>query len=287
MAYEISRRGFLLAGAGFAVAAACGGDDNGIAVRDEPDGRGGPVSLVLASYVHVAGIDQRVTFALIRGDGPERATEPLEVRFEGPDGTVGPPLTGTWHSDGIELPYVPLHHRFGQPGIHQAHARYGGRDLTAAVQVNDATVPIPFPGKPLISVPTPTTADHRGVETVCTRDPACPLHDTSLDAALAEKRPVALLFSTPARCQSRLCGPVLDNLLAAREQFADRVRFLHVEIYEKASSQKVAPAVEAYKLPGEPFLFLAGADGVVRQRLDNAFDRTEVRAELEKVAGPS
>lgn len=280
---EITRRGFLVAGAGLAVAAACGGGDNGIDVADEDDkgdAASANVSLVLASYLHVAGIDQRVTFALIRSDGPERADDPLEVVFQGPDGKRSPSLTGEWHHDGIDLPYVPLRHRFEAPGIYEAHTRYQGKDLTAAVRVNDATVPVPFPGKPLISVATPTTADHRGVEPICTRDPACPLHETSLDAALAAKRPVALLFSTPARCKSRLCGPVLDNLLAQQDTFADRVQFIHVEIYREASSEKLAPAVESYQLPGEPFLFLAGADGIVRERLDNAYDRAEVREAL-------
>jgi hypothetical protein len=281
---EISRRGFLLASAGLAAAAACrrSGDD-GIAVRDEDTGARG-LSLVLVSYLHVAGIDQRVTFALIRGDeGPELPTEPVEVTFKDPDGTTSAPLTGPFHREGIELPYMPLRHRFEKPGIHEASTRYKGRTLTAAVSVNDASVPVPYPGKPLIDVPTPTTADHRGVEPICTRDPACPLHETSLDAALAAHRPVALLFSTPARCKSRLCGPVLENLLAVRPEFADRVQFVHAEIYREASSEKVAPAVEAYKLPGEPFLFLAGADGIVRERLDNAYDRAEVRGALAKL----
>lgn len=277
---ELTRRGFLLAGAGLAVAAACGGGDNPIDVADEDDSASANVSLVLASYVHVAGIDQRVALALIRADGPERTDDPLEVVFHGPDGKQSPSLTAEWHRDGIDLPYVPLRHRFEAPGIYEARTRYRGKDLTAAVRVNDTSVPVPFTGKPLISVPTPTTADHQGVEPICTRDPACPLHETSLDAALAVQRPVALLFSTPARCKSRLCGPVLENLLAAREAFADRVQFIHVEIYQQASSEKLAPAVEAYKLPGEPFLFLAGSDGVVRERLDNAYDRAEVREAL-------
>lgn len=279
---EITRRGFLLAGAGLAVTAACGGDKKAIDVADEdPAARG--VSLVLASYVHVAGIDQRVTFALVRSDGPERTTDPLEVTFKAPDGSAGPPVSGAWHSEGIDLPYVPLRYRFERPGIYEATAHYKGKALTAAVNVNDATVPVPFPGKPLISVATPTTADHKGVEPICTRDPACPLHETSLDAALAAKRPVALLFSTPARCKSRLCGPVLENLLVQREAFADRVTFIHAEIYREASSEKLAPAVEAYKLPNEPFLFLARGDGIVFERLDNAYDRSEVRAALTKL----
>lgn len=288
MPTEITRRGFLLAGAGLAVAAACGRDGNGeVEGGREPAAGASNVSLVLASYVHVAGMDERVALALLEGNGPAKPTGPIQVSFKAPDGTVSAPVEAPLHDEGITLPYFPVRHRFPVPGIYEAQVDYEGKVLTAAVNVNDpAGLPLPIAGRPLISVPTPTTADARGVDPICTRNPMCPLHDVSLDVALAEKRPIALLFSTPARCKSQLCGPVLENLLVHHEAFRDRVRFLHVEIYNEPTSEKLAPAVEAYKLPGEPFLFLAGADGVVRDRLDNAFDRVEARTALERlVAG--
>lgn len=136
-----------------------------------------------------------------------------------------------------------------------------------------------------MSGPTPTTADTGGVDPICTRQPQCPLHEVSLDAALVEKRPLAVLFATPARCQSQLCGPVLDTLLAHHDAFADRVRFVHVEIFASRTGTTVAPATKAYDLTQEPFLFLAGADGVIRERIDNAYDRTEAKQALERLVG--
>jgi hypothetical protein len=160
----------------------------------------------------------------------------------------------------------------------------GGKTLTAPLQVVDpSAVQVPVPGRPMVRVATPTVADGRGVNPVCTRQPACPLHDVSLDAALDEHRPLAVLFSTPALCQSRLCGPVLDRLLEQRDAFGSKVRFLHVEIYTDLGGKTLVPAVEAYHLEGEPFLFLAGADGVVRERLDNAYDRGELRGALDRL----
>ena len=279
---KLTRRSFLVAGAGLAVAAACGRDSD-VTVKPERDDGPTNLSLVVASYVHTIGVEERVALALLQGSGPATPTGPITVAFKAPDGAVSSPVQATVHSEGISLPYFPVRHRFATTGVHEAVVTYGGRTLTAAINVNDQTVPIPIIGRPLISVPTPTVADPRGVDPICTKSPACPLHDMSLDAALAAKRPVALLFSTPARCKSRLCGPVLENLLVHHAQFRDRVQFIHVEIYEQATSEKLAPAVAAYKLPGEPFLFLAGADGIVRDRLDNAFDRVEARAALERL----
>ena len=53
---------------------------------------------------------------------------------------------------------------------------------------------------------------------ICTAEPRCPLHTTSLDAAVAAGGPVALLVSTPKFCQVAICGPVLDVLLTRVER---------------------------------------------------------------------
>lgn len=264
-----------------AVATACGRGRSEVEVRRPPPGDRA-LSLVVASYVHVTGIDQRVTVALFRGDRPFKPTAPVQVTVD------GRPVPAEVHDEGIELPYLLLRHRFDRPGPATVRATYEGAAATAALEVEDpAAAAVPFPGRPMISVATPTVADHRGVEPICTREPPCPLHDVSLDAALGERRPLALLFATPALCQSRLCGPVLDHLLAEQATFSGRIRFLHSEIYTDRSGRTLTPAVQAYHLESEPFLFLAGPDGAVRDRLDNAYDRAEVRYALARLVGPA
>lgn len=285
----LTRREFLLAGAGLALAAACGnGDDADVEVTgDDQRGGGGILNLLVVSYVHVAGIDQRVTLAFLNeaGTAPVRPDGPVRVTIDGTE------VPAELHAGGPELPpYLLLRHRFANPGYSEVRATYRGQTTKAAIPVVDpGAAKVPFPGTPMISVPTPTVADPRGVDPICTRQPACPLHDVSLDAALAEHRPLAVLFATPALCVSRFCGPVLDTLLAERDAFADRVRFVHVEIYTTLS--RTAPlqdAVKAYKLNeletgAEPILFLAGPDGVVRERIDNAYDRREARTALDRL----
>ncbi|MGH9155274.1 MAG: hypothetical protein ACRD1K_05390 [Acidimicrobiales bacterium] len=286
---SLSRRKFLLAGAGAVVLAACGSgrkdgsqDDGAVTVDTSVNRPGTRLNLVNASYVYESGIDQRLTFALLNDDasGPFQPEGPVSFTLDGTEVPV------TLHADGsIPLPYFLLRHRFEQPGTVTVKATTGGKSgETEIVVVDPATVAMPGPGRPMIVASSPTVADARGVDPVCTAEPPCPLHEVSLDAALAEKRPLAVLFATPARCMSRLCGPVLDNLLAQRDAFADRVRFVHIEIYSTRTGNELAPAVQAYHLESEPFLFLAGADGTVRERIDNAFDRTEVAAALERLA---
>jgi hypothetical protein len=106
----------------------------------------------------------------------------------------------------------------------------------------------------------------------------------TLTQALTEGRPLAFLVATPAFCQQATCGPVLDIVLSQRDAFPD-VRMLHAEVYEKPaeSLEQTTEAVRAYQLPFEPTLFLAGGDGVIRERIDNVFDTEELAAALTRL----
>lgn len=276
---RFDRRRFLLGAGGLVVLAACGDKGADVTVR-QPEGTGSPedqLNLLVASYVHLPGVDQRVTVALLKGDtSPLRPEGPVEVAID------GHAVDAELHTEGTVLPYLLLRHRFPAPGFSTVQATYGGKSAKAALEVKDpAATKVPSPGGKMIPVGTPTAADARGVDPICTRQPACPLHEVSLDAALAEKRPVAVLFATPAFCKSHLCGPVLDNLLSQHQAFADKVRFVHVEIYTSAAAKTLTDGVKAYGLDNEPFLFLAGPDGMVGERLDNIFDVAEVRSALQ------
>ena len=144
-----------------------------------------------------------------------------------------------------------------------------------------ADVAVVQPGGPMPVVDTPTTADPRGVTPICTAEPPCPLHDTTLSAVLGEGRPVALLIATPAFCQIAICGPVLDILLEAAPAHPD-VRFLHAEVYADPATDLTtyAPVVGELGLHFEPCLVLVGSDGVVAERLDTIYDRSELDERL-------
>jgi hypothetical protein len=191
-------------------------------------------------------------------------------------GPLGSPQTAAVHGDGLANPYLLTYHRFDAPGTYTIRATYQGKHSDLPIQVVDpATSQVPLAGKPMISVATPTVSNPQGVNPVCTRQPQCPFHEVSLDAALAQHRVIALIFATPALCQSRFCGPVLDNLIAAHTPFADRVTFIHSEIYTDLSGQHGTQPVLAYHLEHEPMLLVAKTDGRVSERIDNAFDRGE------------
>lgn len=297
MASRPSRRAVLLGGGRFAVAAAagallaaCGGDD------DDGGGDGGDAlgdDVVLGAFfgfnepVLAAGIEQRAVFGLLDGSGPVGDGSPAELTFSLEDASGAAVLDGVAvarHQAELPRPYYPLRFTVDGPGQYVAVTEVDGRRLEAAFLVSGrAEVAIPQVGDELPGIPTPTTAQARGVDPLCTRDPVCPLHETSLDEALADGRPVALLVSTPAFCQTAICGPVLDVLLARRDEAPADLALLHAEVYTDDSASQLAPVVQALELPYEPALFVAGGDGIVVARLDNVFDAEEMRAALAAV----
>jgi hypothetical protein len=290
----IDRRHFLLAGAGAVAAglAGCSSSKGTIkvakaatATTDTSASGPGPFTVLADVFNFFAGIDQRVAVALATSNGdPIHPTGPVSLQIGPLNGPLDPPVQATLHRNGLANPYLLTTHRFASPGTYVVRASYQGQTSDLPIEVvSPSSSAVPLVGRPMIMTATPTTADPGGVNPVCTAQPPCPLHQTSLDTALKRHDRTALLFATPALCQSRFCGPVLDNLVATHQPFADRVTFIHCEIFTDLSGANSTAPVTAYHLEHEPMLLLAGPDGVVRTRLDNAFDRDEATAELTKL----
>jgi hypothetical protein len=236
------------------------------------------------TFDFIAGVDQRVAIALADANGnPITPDGPVTLRIGAPGAALGPALPMAMHDQGVPA-YLLTSYTFPTAGNYTLRTTYKGHhaDFTAPV-IEQTSTPVPFAGRPLIDVPTPTPAQPLGVNPICTAQPPCPFHTVSLDSALAQHRPVALQFATPALCQSRLCGPVLQNLVDVHGAFADRVTFIHAEIYTDLTGQRGTPPVLAYHLQHEPLLLLAGADGIVRERIDNGYARAEATSALQRL----
>jgi hypothetical protein len=231
---------------------------------------------------------QRFGFALSTREGRFASGPKAEIAFGfGPRARPkGPYTRATLHAKGLpkRRGIYTVEAAFPQPGVWQATVRVNGRRVTHAFQVQDQAQ-APTPGTPAPRIATPTVNDAMGVNPICTRNPPCPLHQQSLTDVIGAGKPVAVMFATPALCESRYCGPVLDDLLTHVAEFQDRVTFVHVEIYMSLDGRDTLPAVQAWGLPGEPFLFGIDAAGNVVARLDGAFGRDEQQELLRQLAG--
>lgn len=146
---------------------------------------------------------------------------------------------------------------------------------------------VPAIGDAAPSVDTPTLASAgNDIAKIDTRTPPTTMHDVNLRDALG-RRPIALLFATPALCQSRVCGPVADIAEQLKSAYGDRVDFIHNEIYvDNDPARGLRPQLVAFGLTTEPWLFTIDADGRVAARLEGAFGVEEFRVAVEQaIAG--
>lgn len=289
----LSRRAVLAGGAALALLTACGssdgdgGDDDASTDPDAPTGF--LLALLPTQGVLVVGGEQRVPVAVADTDGvPVReGLEPRRFRIRTDAGELAV-VDVAPHADGVPTPYYPVRFTPEVAAIHEITVvgEEGFNPLTFDIA---ETTPIPTVGQPLPPLDTPTTANARGVTPICTRTPACALHDVTLREALAGGGPVAFLIATPEFCQTAICGPVLDLLI---EALAERpgITGLHAEVYadprgdDDPTAGGLAPAPEAYGLPFEPTLYLADATGTITARLDSVYDRVELREALDAIA---
>jgi hypothetical protein len=142
--------------------------------------------------------------------------------------------------------------------------------------------PIPDVGQRPPSIATDTPASvHGDIALLTTRIPPENMHSTSLNQVLG-KRPVALLFSTPQLCISKVCGPVTDIAVSLHKEFAGKVDFIHQEVYvDNQPTKGLRPQLNAFHLRTEPWLFTINRKGVIVARLEGAFGINEVRQALQ------
>jgi hypothetical protein len=143
---------------------------------------------------------------------------------------------------------------------------------------------IPAVGDRAPRIHTPTVDSVGGdIAEIDTRTPHDDMHDVDLDEALGHK-PVVLLFATPALCQTRVCGPVVDEAVEAKAKYGDDVDFIHMEVYNNNNaSDGIRPQLKAYGLRTEPWLFVIDENGVIKTRIEGAFGVDELDSAIQKV----
>lgn len=114
-----------------------------------------------------------------------------------------------------------------------------------------------------------------------TRQPPDTMHDVALGDVLG-KKPVALLFATPQLCESRVCGPVVDIGEQLKATYADRITFIHQEVFEdNVPTNPLRKPLADFRLQTEPWLFVLDRQGRVAARLEGSFGFDAFKGALE------
>ena len=117
-------------------------------------------------------------------------------------------------------------------------------------------------------------------------EPIPELNELTVAEAVATGKPVLVAIATPAYCESRFCGPLMEAVVVPLwEEFGGEVQFVHVEPYEleevRATGRLVAiPLLEDWQLQTEPWIFIAARGGAVTAKFEGVASLADVRAAL-------
>lgn len=232
------------------------------------DGSGAPVPgpQATGTYVAAFGTPQSGPAPAFTDPNDARGIYQANVEFD---------QAGTWQVDAtVELPGVgtqTLSTPFVVSEKHSLPAPGDRAQRTENLTIDSKGVP-------------PAAIDSRALDGAPVPDPE--LHSTTIADALGQHRPILVIFSTPTYCISLMCGPETDGLESLAKHYADRAVFIHVEIwrnYQKSVVNKAAADWVCCNETGdltEPWLFLIGPDGVIKDRWGPLFDPGEVAKEL-------
>ena len=145
---------------------------------------------------------------------------------------------------------------------------------------------IPAVGERPPRIHTPTLSEVGGdVGKIDTRSPPDDMHKVDFADVLG-KEPVVLLFATPALCESRVCGPVVDVAQEVEHEAGAGGNFIHMEVFNNNNaSDGYRPQLLEFGLRTEPWLFVIDREGIVRSRLQGAFSASELESAVRQVAG--
>ena len=133
---------------------------------------------------------------------------------------------------------------------------------------------------------TPTIASTHGdfAELTTRTPPDKGLLRYSVAGSIAAHKPFVVVFATPKFCTSRTCGPVVDVVDAVRRRFRHTtVRFIHVEVYRRNNpTLGLNVFMRRWRLPGEPWTFLVGADGRIKAKFAGPLSAGELAAALRR-----
>lgn len=233
----------------------------------------------------------RLPFLVVDGEG--RAVARPRARVWLSRGLDRPPFAettarleqigvGDHDADATEIFVVEL--ELAEPGKYWLLAEpVGGRRIQALGNVVVAErAKAPGVGDRAPASETPTLESTGGhLAALTTADPPNrELLRHSIADSLADRVPFVVAFATPRYCTSRTCGPVVDVVEAVRRRTAGRgIRFIHVEIYEgNDPGRGFNRWVREWNLPTEPFVFVVGGDGVIRERFEGTVSVRELEA---------
>lgn len=135
-----------------------------------------------------------------------------------------------------------------------------------------------------------TKNDVSNISEIDSGSPPNDMHDVKIKDAIAKGRPLVIVFSTPAFCTSRFCGPVNEEVEALRDEYKDKLEFVHIEIWRDFDKKLLNPTVNEWLIwPDgslrEPVVYVVDKDGTIYDRWEGPVAKNIMEDSVKAVAG--
>ena len=244
------------------------GTDRVAFVVTSPDGLITSPTLRVESYVAPGGAATAAVAHFEPFPDVERGLYALDLTFD---------RAGTW---GLDV-HVP-----------RADGTETLMSVTFPVAARPSSVAI---GDPAPASRNRTLADVSSVAALTTgTDPDPALYETRIVDALAEYRPLVVVFASPAFCTNELCGPQVEVLSELRVAYGDRAGYVHVDIYDNPDAidgdltrAVRSPLLAEWGVTTDEWTFIVGADGRVARRFESFVSKDALARALDEVLAAS
>ncbi len=146
------------------------------------------------------------------------------------------------------------------------------------------------PGQPAFKSDNLTKADVKDLSEIDSGTPPNDMHDAKIKDSIAKGRPLVIVFSTPAFCTSRFCGPVNEEVEALQAIYKDRVDFVHIEVWRNFDQKLMNPTAREWLIwPDgslrEPIVYVVDSKGIIYDRWEGPVAANIMDSSVSAVAG--
>ncbi len=186
---------------------------------------------------------------------------------------------------------------FSRPG--QWLAELTPTDGDAAGELARLVIPVSEHSiTPALGAPAPATVNRTGSDAATLEkitsdlEPDPDLYAVTIAEAERSGKPTVVAFATPAFCTSRTCGPQVDVVKQLKNAYKGQGNFIHVELYANPQEMRtdlskgmIAPAVEEWRLPSDPWTFVLDRQGKVAAKFEAFVSYEELETAFKQALG--
>lgn len=279
----------------FAVGCSSGSDDP--IISSELEAGGPEYSAIIITSDLAAGYN-RILFGIVNREGmpvPGASSEveayflvPQEDARELKETVTAPFIQWPTAVQGVFAASIDL----AIPGLYELDVKFTSNDgIPIFAQAN--FIIKETASTPAIGAAAPTSVTHTAAKAdaishiTSAIEPDLDLYEYSIHEALLQKKPLVIVFATPAFCISATCGPQVGELTKAKEKVGDRANYIHVEVFEDphlAEGERptggLVPAIREWGLPTEPWTFIVDSKGLIYAKFERFTTAEEIEAKL-------